>query len=73
LAWPNLPKDDLRFGYKEKSLKESLSPTQHSNLIPLMFPTFSIYIITFSTHPKAFPIDVWIQCCPQKLLKDGHK
>jgi hypothetical protein len=73
LAWLNLPKDDHCFGYKEKFLRESLGPTQHSNFIPLMVPTFSTYIITFSTHPKAFPIDVWIQCCPQKLLKGGNK
>lgn len=72
LAWLNLPKDDRRYGYKQKFLKELLCPTQHSNLIPLMFSTFSIYIIPFSIHPNAFPIDVWIQCCPQKLLKDGH-
>jgi hypothetical protein len=41
---------------------------------PLDVPNMlHLYIITFLTHPKAFPIDVWIQCCPQKLLKDGHK
>jgi hypothetical protein len=68
-----LPKDDRRYGYKQKFVKESLCPTQHSNLIPWMFPTFSIYIITFSPHPKASPIDVGIQCCPQELLKVGHK
>ncbi len=57
LAWLNLPKDDRHYGHKQKFLRESLRPTQHSNLIPLEVPNIlHLHHHILNTSQSIFPL-----------------